>query len=226
MCGGLVTTISHSRRSVIRYHLGRLLGYCALGALAGAIGETVFQNQAFTLVPWLSTFTFAISFIFIGIRLWQGKPLHLFNINPFYWKKFSQLGPETLGLLSAFLPCGWLHTFVLGAVATQSAGLGALYLFFFWLGTLPALTAGPLAAHALFKPLARRAPKTSAALLITIGLGSIGAKMIPVKSVGGCHHSSPSTETTDRPHSQHESEHTGHLRHATHADSKASEMTH
>jgi sulfite exporter TauE/SafE len=43
------------------------------------------------------------------------------------------------GAASGFLPCGWLYSFVILAITTQSAILGATLLLAFWLGTLPAL---------------------------------------------------------------------------------------
>ena len=38
MCGGLVAASTRSPLSVFSYHLGRLIGYCTVGAIAGGIG--------------------------------------------------------------------------------------------------------------------------------------------------------------------------------------------
>ena len=188
MCGGLVMTVARDRRAVLRYHLGRLAGYCSLGAAAGFLGETALRSSSFVLISWVSTVFLASAFVFLGIRLWLGRPLHLFRLPQSLWRKLAGYGPGTTGLLSAFLPCGWLHAFVLGAIATQSAALGALYLFFFWLGTLPALSFAPLAATKVFQPMAKRAPRMSAIILIAIGIGSLGMKMMPRHaSMGHCH---------------------------------------
>ena len=43
------------------------------------------------------------------------------------------------GLLTAFLPCGWLYLFALKAAGTGSPLQGALFMIAFWLGSVPAL---------------------------------------------------------------------------------------
>ena len=187
MCGGLVLVAARDRKAAALYHLGRLIGYTGLGALAGALGNAVLGSGPLAWVSQLSSLILALGFLFLGVRLWQGKPLHLFRLPPSVWRKLSRLGPGATGLLSAFLPCGWLHAFVIGAVATRSAGVGALYLFFFWLGTLPALTLAPFAIKKIFKPMASRAPRLSAGILIAIGIGTLAVKMAPQRAALGCH---------------------------------------
>lgn len=177
MCGGLILTVARNPQAIVRYHLGRLLGYCSLGALAGSLGEATLRSQGWTFVSWLTTALLASGFVFLGVRLWRGQPLHLLRLPRGIWQKLVGIGPGATGLFSAFLPCGWLHTFILGAVATRSAFLGAFSLFVFWIGTLPALTLAPFAIAKVFRPLALRVPRLSAILLIMIGIASIGAKM-------------------------------------------------
>jgi hypothetical protein len=46
-----------------------------------------------------------------------------------------------IGLVTTWLPCGWLYLFVLVAAATASPLTAVLVMTAFWLGTLPALTA-------------------------------------------------------------------------------------
>jgi sulfite exporter TauE/SafE len=205
MCGGLIATVARDRRATLRYQLGRLLGYCALGSLAGLLGDTVFQSSSYTYIPWISTLLLTLGFIFLGIRLWKGQPLHLFRLPRKLWQRLAGLGSGTTGLLSALLPCGWLHAFVLGAVATRSASLGALYLFSFWLGTMPALSIAPFVARKIFQPMTKRAPRWSAVILIAIGIANLGMKFLPKHTAIGdhCHHEPnkrshpPRTETID-----------------------------
>ena len=177
MCGGLISTVAPNRKAIWSYHLGRLLGYCGLGALAGWLGEAGFRSDTFFWLPWISTLLLALGFTLLGISLWNGRPLHLFRMPRKLWQKLVYFGPGATGLLSAFLPCGWLHAFLLGAVATHSTFLGAVYLFLFWLGTLPALSVAPIAVQGFFRPLAKRAPRISAIVLISIGLGSLALKV-------------------------------------------------
>jgi sulfite exporter TauE/SafE len=187
MCGGIALIVSRDRPSLIKYHLGRLWGYCTLGGLAGLLGQTVFQASSLPWVPWLSSVLLATSFVYVGINVWSGRPPHLPLIPSRIFQKFTNTGPVATGLLTALLPCGWLHTFVLGAIATQSPSLGALYLFFFWMGTLPAMILGPLAVHQFFKPLVKESPRLSAIILISIGLGTLGFKMAQSQTSDSCH---------------------------------------
>lgn len=182
MCGGLVITVARDPKGIFLYHLGRLIGYCSLGAIAGFLGQTAFQFQAYAPVSWFSTIVLAFGFVFLGFRLWFGKSLHLFILPHSVWRKLVGMGPATTGLLSVFLPCGWLHTFVLGAIATRSIYLGVLYLFLFWLGTMPVMSFGPLAVSKILLPISTRAPRLSAIILIAIGIGSLGAKFLPMHS--------------------------------------------
>ena len=55
MCGGLIITVARTRSALIRYHLGRLLGYCILGSLAGMLGSTLWSSGTYKIIPWLST---------------------------------------------------------------------------------------------------------------------------------------------------------------------------
>ncbi|MBC7691814.1 MAG: sulfite exporter TauE/SafE family protein [Methylotenera sp.] len=204
MCGGLVSMVAKTPRATASYHLARLTGYCVLGALAGFVGQKVLQPSHFALIPWIATLSMALMFILLGVRTWSGKPPHVFRMSSRLFNPISRFlgrGPAATGFLSALLPCGWLHTFVLGAVATQSPILGATYLFLFWLGTLPALGFAGVLINRIFAPIRQSAPRLSAVILITVGLASIGMKMMPAlssaRSPGGaagepqeasCHH--------------------------------------
>lgn len=187
MCGGLVAASSKSRASWAAYHLGRLLGYLLLGAGAGWIGGRIFEPMGpesawLNYVSWSAALLMGASFLFAGFRIWQGRAVHL-PILPS--KVLSQLYKNAgnnallLGLLTAFLPCGWLHSFVLGAIATRSPYLGAGFLFAFWLGTLPALGLAPWLVKRIFRPVSRRSPKLAALILISVGLMSVGMKVFP-----------------------------------------------
>jgi sulfite exporter TauE/SafE len=192
MCGGLMMSVSKSRRSLILYHLGRLLGYSLLGGIAGLLGHQFFNIPPFSLVPVLAAMTLGLSFLYIGVQLWLGRSPHLFRLPPHLLiriHRFGGNGPFIVGLLSAALPCGWLHTFVLGAVALQDPLRGMLYLFLFWLGTLPAMSLASLTGLRLFQPLTKKAPKLSGLLFIILGLLSIGIKMVPNEGQSACHSS-------------------------------------
>jgi hypothetical protein len=78
-----------------------------------------------------------------------------------------------LGLLSVFLPCGWLYTYVLAAIASRSATAGALILFLFWLGGLPALSVLPKYLEKSLAISNLKKQRIAGLLLITAGLYSL-----------------------------------------------------
>jgi sulfite exporter TauE/SafE len=177
-----MTAVSGSRWKIISYHLGRLNGYLILGGLAGFFGKELFSSPLFKdTVPWVATLTVSFGLVFLGVQLWSGKKPH-FQIMPksvvtaLYRRAGGQ--PAAVGFLSAFLPCGWLHTYVIGALATQSALYGAGFLFAFWLGTLPAMSFAPAFVRTVLNPLAQKAPRFSAILLMSAGFFTIGSKMV------------------------------------------------
>jgi uncharacterized protein len=186
MCGGLVVATAKGPATWVSYHLGRLLGYLSLGALAGLIGSEVLGASPET--KWLSLATaliLGLGFVLAGIRIWQGRVPH-FSVVPKSLLMRAYRGTRgnalATGLLTAFLPCGWLHAFVLGSVATRSPALGAGFLFMFWLGTLPALAATPWLVKRIFQPMSSRAPRVAGIVLILAGIISVGAKVLPFAS--------------------------------------------
>lgn len=188
MCGGLVVATARTRSAWMAYHVARLGGYLVLGAVAGLLGEALLGRGqsgawAFELTSWLAASLVAFSLVLVGVRVWQGRAIHvpLIPQSLLSWL-YRKAGHRAwiVGGLSAFLPCGWLHSFVLGAAATQSAVLGAGFLLIFWLGTLPALGFAPILTERFLKPIAHRSPKGAAVLLVIAGLASVGVKVVPL----------------------------------------------
>lgn len=153
MCGGIVMALPPQKSAHALYHLGRLLGYLLIGTLAGLAGNWLMQYQA--LLSGLAAFFISASFLALAWMFWRGRPLHM-PLPKWFKKPLEQAigsniqrSRETewasgaIGFLTVFMPCGWLYSFVLGALLTGSTLMGALFLFAFWLGTLPALWWGP-----------------------------------------------------------------------------------
>ena len=97
MCGGLVSSVAQTRSQVFEYHLGRLVGYTALGALAGWVGAQFLLTSEFGILPWLSTALIALGFIVMGWRLWTGRTPHLFRIPPALWNRWSPAAHIAIG---------------------------------------------------------------------------------------------------------------------------------
>ncbi|MGE3727251.1 MAG: sulfite exporter TauE/SafE family protein [Candidatus Sericytochromatia bacterium] len=185
MCGAIVSVIKPTPAGVASYHLGRLLGYLSLGALAGLAGGQLLAQQR-PLIAGFAALWLAGMFIWLGVKVWREQSFHL-NL-PAPVQKLAQtlmgsalqkrgaLSGLTIGLSSVLLPCGWLYMFILGAVATQNIWLGALFLTAFWLGTLPILSLAPALLAGLLQRLTPTSRKFSSSLLIGAGFVTIYAK--------------------------------------------------
>ena len=161
MCGPLACLAGGSVRRSVSYQGGRLLGYLILGALAGWLGGELIQH--YMSGPYsLITVGFTTGYlIFFARILWLGKAPTLGNkgVKALLLKlmpglrnderlPFSSFG---VGLLTATLPCGWLHVFVLGAALSGNVFWGALILVSFWAGAVPVLWWGPSLFHGFLK---------------------------------------------------------------------------
>ena len=173
MCGPIATYMA-SKKSLIPYHAGRLISYVGLGILAGFAGR-FFLGSDFLYVRYASAILLSAVLIFSGLNLFRtqvrpnpfSKLLHRLQV--FHMSRSSFV----VGLLTAFLPCGWLYTYVTAAVASQSPYAGALTMFLFWVGGLPALSAVPMMIRQAVKTADFRQKKIAGAVLIAAGIYSI-----------------------------------------------------
>lgn len=185
MCGPLVMAVAPTRATRLLYHAGRFVSYASLGAAAGALGKnSLFSNNA--TIEIVSALLFASALLLTAFKIlgfWKGVSA------PGLWPKLSKFAfaaspekfkPLILGALSAFLPCGWLYTYVLAATSTGTAMSGAVLMMVFWVGTVPILTAAPWGIQRLLKPISNRFPKASAVLLIGAALSMVGFKTMHV----------------------------------------------
>lgn len=184
MCGGLVVSAARTFWQNFFYHAGRLLGYLVLGGLSGWLGQNVatqFPAGVSEAVAWLV----ALSFIGLGVVGWKQGSWHLpipgsARINQWTVRLFRQLTdtkkPQrayyagAIGLLSIFLPCGWLYSFVLASASIADPLKSAAMMGVFWAGTVPALVISPLLLRKVFSVTEGVAPKVSSLLLIAAGL--------------------------------------------------------
>jgi sulfite exporter TauE/SafE len=188
MCGGIMAVLPPRPLTQIQYHLGRLMGYLTLGALAGHAGHWLLGHQRQLML--LSAGLLGLTFAWLGWRLWRGDTAHVAlpkwlqaPLHKLMGYSLTQARQEVraaglmVGLLSVFLPCGWLYTFILGAVATQDMWAGAAFLFAFWLGTVPALTVGATLLNQILPRLGVRGRRISATLLMLAGTLLIYVKL-------------------------------------------------
>lgn len=183
MCGGLVAASCDRPQEIVRYQIGRLLGYLLLGALAGVLGSLL-NIQAIPQLSLISGVLIGLVFIYWGAQNFRGRraelpvPKFLGQLYTRLWRGLVQRNRHLTrafftGFISILLPCGLLYGVVLGTVALQNTGTALLSMFFFWLGTVPSMVAAPGAIQRFLKPLKLKLPKTYAVSLMMIGVLTI-----------------------------------------------------
>ena len=203
MCGGLVTASCDKSKDIVRYQLGRLLGYLALGLFAGFLGSLLKFENASPLVTILPGLTIGILFLYWGIQNLRGKkaelpmPKFMGKFYTFLWKNLVYKNVNLsksffTGLISIFLPCGLLYGIVLGGLALQHPVMALISMLFFWLGTVPSMVLAPHVFQKILNPLKNKLPKTYAMSLIIIGLMTVSFRVVKFNEMktGADHHGS------------------------------------
>lgn len=198
MCGGLVTASCDKSKDVVRYQIGRLLGYLLLGLSAGFLGSLVKIENTSPFLTILPGAFIGLLFIYWGIQNLRGKKAELpmpKAMGKFYswlWRKlvFKNKGFSKsffTGFISIFLPCGLLYGVVLGAVAISHPIMAVTSMFFFWLGTAPSMVLAPQIFQKILNPIKAGLPKTYAVSLVLIGLMTISFRVVKFNEMSGNH---------------------------------------
>jgi sulfite exporter TauE/SafE len=196
MCGPFVVFYSGADGSAGRRRLfshaaysgGRLVTYVVLGFAAGVVGAALDLAGSLAGLQRIAAIVAGVAMILWGVlALLQVRGVRVFSHGSgngriarlFRWG-FSLVSDKppvvraaVVGLLSGFLPCGWLWAFVVTAAGTGSAVKGAAVMTAFWAGTVPALLTVGLGAQVLGGPLRRHVPTVTAVLLVGLGLYAI-----------------------------------------------------
>jgi sulfite exporter TauE/SafE len=199
MCGALAMTAgAQSRKGLAYYHLGRLLGYFSVGALAGLLGSE-FINSEMKYISLISTVFLSASFLVIGFSIMKKGQLHIKQpafLRLFYQNRVGRLlesktshsvSSFLIGMLSPLLPCGWLYGFILIAVATNNPLWGGILLTSFWIGTLPALSSISLLVKKPIKHFNGKASIFIGIFLMLIGISSLVLKLSNLAADHYCH---------------------------------------
>lgn len=148
MCGPIAAAIGRER-SLVYYHLGRLIAYVTVGAIAGQIGSELssIHNRGLKIVGFLCLA--ALLLLSASTRNLLSSPL---KRCPKLLANGSWISQFIFGVSSVLMPCGWLWSFVAASAATSSALAGALVMTSLWLSSVPALSL----ASAYFRASLRR----------------------------------------------------------------------
>lgn len=172
MCGGLSGAAGAAPGGGALWHLGRLLTYMTLGALAGGLGASL-PGPA-----WVPLALSAAFLLFFALRLggWlpalpSGPAHRVAALAGRALRLGGAPGSLGFGLVSGLLPCGLVYAALALPVSSGSAAGGALSMLAFGLGTVPALAA----ASAGLRRLASRSPGARRALAALVFLCGVGA---------------------------------------------------
>ncbi|WDD97267.1 sulfite exporter TauE/SafE family protein [Thalassomonas actiniarum] len=135
---------------VLCYNLGRIASYSLIGAIIGFTGSLAARNAGMPLAG----LRLVAGIFLILLGLYMGQWLMWLNrieaLGKGLWRRISPLSKKVipvdtpskalaLGGLWGWLPCGLIYSTLTWSMASGSALNGAAIMFFFGLGTLPAL---------------------------------------------------------------------------------------
>ncbi len=190
MCGGFAAFCSRKNggvAAVCAYNLGRLATYVSLGLLAGGVGAVLNAGGQTIGLARVAAVLLGLCMVLWGLsdlsgigRVWLDKVRAAFQQR--FARIHSSLAPDprsgvqsafVVGLLSTFLPCGWLYTYVAIAAASGAAWSGALIMLVFWVGTVPMMILLGSLSQAIVRRLGARHHALVSIILIAAGLFSI-----------------------------------------------------
>lgn len=193
MCGGIVGALTFSAPAgtkavgvQLAYNVGRLASYVAMGAMAGAVGgfvgglllwQRLLQAVAALMLVAMGLYLLGATTTLAwlekaGGRIWQ-------RIQPLTQRFLPVRGIAQalpLGLLWGWLPCGLVYSALATALASGSAGRGAMAMLAFGLGTLPNLLLAGLVLLRFRAFVQNRSFRVASALVVTgYGLHGLAA---------------------------------------------------
>ena len=174
-------------RLQMAYHGGRLAGYAALGAVAGALGSAIDLGARAAGLQHAAAILAATTMLVVGgVWLLRESGIRLPHVpTPALVRQAFRAGVAradgfgpagralSIGLLTALLPCGWLWAFALIAAGTASPAWGALVMATFWIGTVPILAALGLGAGTLRARLGPRVRTIAALAMVALAAATV-----------------------------------------------------
>lgn len=172
MCGP-VTCLLATKKQLVSYQFGRLLSYVSAGIFAGSVSSVLINSY-----DWLRYASVGIlSLLLIAMFFLRSENVHIPGvIKNIYWQKRNN--PFLLGLFTLALPCGWLYSFILSALAARSPLAGGLVMLMFWLSSLPALSVAQLFLKKLIDINDVRRQKIASVVLLVASLFSLWGFLI------------------------------------------------
>jgi len=167
----------------LSFHLGRVLTYGLLGALAAALAHLAGFNQFFSGLRSTLAMSGGILMVLLGLVLWGVLPLPFSTTGlpaapaslitrwaSSLLRSHSPASRVALGFLTGFLPCMLSWAMIIKAATMQSLLGGFLTMFAFGLGTVPALFLTGLSASLLSLRVRFLGERAAAVSVIVMGL--------------------------------------------------------
>ena len=209
MCGGLsglfavnasVSSLRSQLPMALTYNLGRILSYAVLGIIVGSFGSVIVKVSPSIAGP--IRFVSGAVIILIGLKVaFDWRFLNIVErMGSTLWSRIApvaqRLVPVTsfpkalgLGLVWGWLPCGLVYSVLLIAATSAKPLSGAMVMFVFGVGTLPAMVMTGLGAAQLSRVMRRRGTRIGLGLLIVIlGLLTIAMPVAKWMAPAMMHH--------------------------------------
>lgn len=148
-CAGCAKAERNRGRAMAAYHLARVAGYVAVGALLGAFGQAAASRLALSTSGWLP-WVMAGLLVATALGVFERLPLLapaaklLRPAAKFSATASPRVRSAVLGAVTPLLPCGLLYALYLSAAVSGSATAGAVVAGGFALAGVPALTLAQL----------------------------------------------------------------------------------
>lgn len=206
MCGPLVMMVStqfarsegSSTLSLhLLYHSARITVYALLGAVVGAIGSLLGLGSQLSKVAGAVSLLLGLAVILFGLGYLGWLPLGRMGGGGAWLnramsqalKRGGRWGVILMGALNGLLPCGLAYGALLVAASTGGALPGALGMFLFGAGTIPALLVIGIGAGALTARTRQALLRGAGFLMVLVGLqlslrGAAALGLVPPFQLG------------------------------------------
>ncbi len=185
MCGPIAVALPLGKKSLIgrvagglAYNVGRSLTYGIMGALFGLLGKGIsmagFQQWASVIMGIAMILSVLFPALFRGkwdfnriASRYTGKLIMRFRK---LFGKPTKINLLMIGLLNGLLPCGLVYIAIAGAINTNDALLGVLYMLLFGLGTIPLMLGVSLAGNLISQPLRAKFVRIVPVVIVILGI--------------------------------------------------------
>lgn len=166
MCGPSACFMAE-KKQLLPYQVGRLISYASAGAFSGYISQ--FLTTSYEWLKYVSVGACCALLIFMFLT--QNKKIATpERVSQFYFKNINS--GFLMGLTTVLLPCGWLYSFIVSALAARSAIAGAIVMTVFWASSLPALSVAQLLMKKLINKNDQQKQRISSFVLLVASLYS------------------------------------------------------